>query len=450
MRVVLTDRLDAQWLQSRSLVEITECDCDCDCDCACPTDDSSISYLKTPVAYYLELTPVCNNRCPGCGNLYAAQRQALSRALDGVEWVRLIRDLSSHAYQFRLTGGEPTLHPAFAQIIQTIETVGIPFRIFSNARWSHPAQMIRLLTQNKRLEGLLISLHGPDAVTHDAFSGVPGSFAETTANIQRAVAAGLDVAASMVITTHNWHLVPETLATAQSLGVNHLVCNRLIEVQPAPLSPDQRQLRHAVRKINELRQAGLPIRFGNCIPQCFELSSSVGCMAGSTFATVDPWGRVRPCNHAPLLAGDLRSQAIGEIWNGPVMRYWRQLTPSACAACAAYSACRGGCRAQALLSEETHDPLMRQPLPAQPGAEKAPELSLYAGLRPVIQGDRRLEENQIYLVCKGRVTRVPLEYQAHVACLDGTLTLAQIKDFWGDQALDWIGDLYQRAFIDWS
>ena len=151
-------------------------------------------------------------------------------------------------------------------------------------------------------EGLLVSLHGPDASTHEAFSGVPGSFDETVTNLRRATGAGLDVATSMVITHSNWERIEETLDLVLSLGANHVVCNRFIGAPLEGVTPSQAQLRAAIATIESLRLAGKPIRFGNCIPQCFAPSSSRGCTAGSTFATIDPWGRMRPCNHAPLIA----------------------------------------------------------------------------------------------------------------------------------------------------
>ena len=97
-------------------------DCACDCQCACPTDGAPfgtpVPVLSLPVAYYLELTPGCSNRCPGCGNVYAAGRASLSAPLDGEGWCGLIGRLAATASQFKLTGGEPTLHPAFATIVR--------------------------------------------------------------------------------------------------------------------------------------------------------------------------------------------------------------------------------------------------------------------------------------------------------------------------------------------
>jgi len=279
MRLILTD--DPTDLGERSVFSDQ-----CDCDCACPVDGMPTPVLSLPVAYYLELTPACNNRCPGCGNVYA-DRVCLAPPLDGEEWCDLIAILASHARQFKVTGGEATLHPAFAEIVRAIAGHGIPFTLFTNGRWSRPGALIQLLRGLPLFEGFLVSLHGPDADTHEAFSGVPGSFAETVSNVRRAVDAGLDVAISAVIHQGNWDRIPETLDVTIGLGAHHLVCNRSIGAPVAGVTPDRAQLRAAIAAIESHRLAGHPIRFGNCIPQCFAPSSSRGCTAGSTFATVE-------------------------------------------------------------------------------------------------------------------------------------------------------------------
>ncbi len=463
---------------------------DCACDCACPTDGAAAPVLARPIAFYLELTPACNNRCPGCGNVYAAERllkapspvpgagtadKAFSRQerprdggyeplrdagyapvkdvcagppLTGDGWRALIAQLAPHTQHVKLTGGEPTLHPDFAGIVAALGEFGISFAVFTNARWPDPARVLDTLRAAPTCEGLLVSLHGPDTATHEAFSGVPGSFAETTANLRRAVSAGVDVAASLVITRHNWAHVEATLALALDLGANHVVCNRWIGPPALGLAPEPAHLRAVIAHIEALRAAGQPIRFGNCIPQCFAPSSSTGCTAGATFATIDPWGRVRPCNHAPLVAGDLRAQSLADIWHGPAMQHWRDLVPGGCAACPAFTTCHGGCRAQALLAEIDHDPLMQMPFPL-PAPE--PEVYLWEGLRPLARGERREEAGRLLLLHQGQVAVVPPELRAGLLPgLDGTRTLRHIQQNYGDAALNWIGGLAQAGLVVWQ
>jgi AdoMet-dependent heme synthase len=453
MKVILTnDPQDRGTLQIPALS-----DCDCVCDCACPVEGMQPPVLSLPVAYYLELTYACPNRCPGCGNLSAAdmgghaagERSAARPApLDGAGWRALIARLADHAQQLKITGGEPTCHPAFDEIIRAVAARELPFTLFTAARWPDPQAILDLLQETEHCEGLLISLHGPDAATHEAFTATPGAFDETVANIRRAVAAGLPVALSLVINRHNWDRISETLTLAAKLGVNHLVCNRMLGAPPDDLALSASQLRAAIATIEELRAAGHAIRFGNCIPQCFAASSSTGCTAGRTFATIDPWGRMRPCNHAPLIAGDLRTESVAAVWRGATMQRWRALIPSACESCAAFARCRGGCRAQALLTGRESDPLMRAPLT---GFRSPETLRLYAGLRPILHGQPRREPGDALLIThRGRAVGVPAELTALPAHLDGGLTLAHIAARYGQGALHWIGALHRQSFVRWA
>lgn len=449
MKVILTnDPQDRGTLQIPALS-----DCDCVCDCACPVEGMQPPALSLPLAYYLELTYACPNRCPGCGNLSAADMTGHAAAarpapLDGAGWRALIARLAAHAQQLKITGGEPTCHPAFEEIIRAVAAHALPFTLFTAARWPNPQAMLDLLQETGRCEGLLISLHGPDAAAHEAFTATPGAFEETVANIRRAVTAGLPVALSLVINRHNWDRIPEMLALAAKLGANHLVCNRMLGAPPDDLAPSAAQLRAVIATIEELRAAGRAIRFGNCIPQCFAPSSSTGCTAGRTFATIDPWGRMRPCNHAPLIAGDLRTESIAAVWRGATMQRWRAMIPPACESCAAFARCHGGCRAQALLLGRDRDPLMRAPLTTFPATQS---LRLYAGLRPVLQGQpRREDEDALLITHRGRAVGVPADLTALPAHLDGDLTLADIAAHYGEEALRWIDALHRQSFVRWA
>ena len=53
-----------------------------------------------------------------------------------------------------------------------------------------------------------------------------------------------------------------------------------------------------------------------------------------------PWCNVRPCNHAPLVCGNLLEQSIEEIWHGEAMNRWRGMIVEQCWLC--LELCTGG------------------------------------------------------------------------------------------------------------
>jgi radical SAM protein with 4Fe4S-binding SPASM domain len=400
--------------------------------------------LSLPVFYALELTADCNNACPGCGNVYDAGRGPAH--LPASRWREILDRIAPHTSRFKLTGGEPTLHPEFEAIARAVADRDRPFSVFTNARWQDPDRLLAFLAGVPQCSGLLVSLHGATAGPHDAFTGVPGSFDETAANVRRAVAAGLPVSTSTVITGCNWRQVDDIVGLSHDLGARYAVFNRHLGHSLPGIAPSPEQLRRAVRAIEGARRAApVRVRFGNCVPQCFVESSSTGCLAGIALATVDPWGNVRPCNHAPLICGNLLEESPEAIWRSePVMR-WRALLPAQCEDCGALARCHGGCRAVAMLLGLDKDPLIGQPFPRAEGAQI--EIELFEAARPLARFEARSESFGYVLVGGNSVIPVTHDAKPLLDALDGRVTLQQVQESFGEEGLSFVGSLYQRGLV---
>lgn len=305
----------------------------------------------------IEITPVCNNACPGCGNVFADARSP--QPLSAQAWHAVLDKIASTIGYLEITGGEPTLHPGFFAILEHVGTLGVPFTIFTNGRWPDPARLLDVLQRMDMFDNLLISLHGAQPATHEAFSGVAGSFDEAVENIQRATAAGLRVTSSTVLTRPSCGEIDAIVAKARRLGASGFAFQRFIGTPPAELAPDREELRRAVVKIDELAGAtGDQVRFGTPIPQCFVPNRSEICLAGIAQVTVDPWGNVRPCNHSSRVCGNLQKDSIPEILNSAAMQTFCAAIPEACRTCPHFEACQGGCRAMITDLGLAGDPLM--------------------------------------------------------------------------------------------
>jgi len=327
--------------------------------------------------FFLELTPVCNNACVCCGNVFAGDRSF--QPLSAREWYVILDKIAPAACFLEITGGEPTLHPEFGEIIQRVETLEIPFNLLTNGRWPEPDSVIDLLTKASCLNSILVSLHGASADSHEAFTGVLGSFTETVDNIRRAVDAGLSVTTSTVLTRQNRSEIESIVALGQELGTSCAAFERYIGVPFPEWEPSEVELCKAVKLIDVLGDTNghgetvksslrpsiehlsfddKPVRFGVPIPHCFVVNSSHGCRAGTAQATVDPEGNVRPCNYAPVQCGNLLAQSLEEVWQSATMEEWRGMIPDECLECLHFEECRGGCRAAAMMQALTRDPLM--------------------------------------------------------------------------------------------
>jgi radical SAM protein with 4Fe4S-binding SPASM domain len=401
--------------------------------------------LSTPIFAYIELTSRCNNHCPGCGNVFAGNRDLAPLPVDQWHWI--LRKLQPDILHLCLTGGEPTLYPEFEELLALIRELDIPFSLFTNARWHDPGRVVRLLRNSPGLAEILVSLHGSDSKSHDAFTGVVGSFQETCENIRRAVTAALSVSINTIVTRLNFDRIDEILQIGQDSGAFSITFSRYVTSCDDGLSPSHDQLISAMDAVDKQSQASTLVFSSVCIPQCFHPSSFGGCLAGVTSCTVDPWGNVRPCVFAPVLCGNLLEQTTEEIWQGEAMQHWREMIPEPCTRCVEFSRCHGGCRAAAMMRGLKQDPLMRQPvLEKEPSV--LPRVTLRNSARPVGRFTMRAEPFGYVLVRGSQVTPVTQEAKPVLEACDGRTRLEDLGERFGQEALDFIATLYLRGMIE--
>lgn len=408
--------------------------------------NTGLLILSAPVFVSLELESRCPNCCPYCGSVFAAERARPPLSLDG--WRRVLDKLQPSLHRLVLTGGEPTRHPEFEAILGLIDALNVPFAIFTNARWPHPNRLLSRLADSPCFEGFLVSLHGGTADVHEAFTHTPGSFTETVANIERTAKAGFRVTTSTVIMAFNHHRLADVANLAAGLGVERAIFNRYLGVERPGLTATPEQLRQAIQTVDQelALRLPIPVHIGNCVPQCFYRSSSEGwLLPGIAFCTVDPWGRVRPSNHASLICGDLLSQSLEEVWQSEVMWRWRRMIPAQCYECLLLEHCGGGSREVALFLDLPHDPLIGEPIREQ---EEPEPLAFYEGLRPMARFAIEPQSFGFALIRGNRVIPVAPSAKSVLDALDGTLTLREIRQQFREEALSLVGSLYRKGLIE--
>ncbi|KAF3469984.1 radical SAM protein [Streptomyces sp. Tu 3180] len=136
----------------------------------------------------LEITGRCQLTCPTL--CYA--RSGPTRSHGGMtedDWNRTIEEAADlGAEEIQLIGGEPTLHPAFARMVQRAVGAGLRVRVYSN--------LLRVRAEHWRLLAhpgarLATTYHSTVAAEHDAVTGRAGSHRATRANIAEAVRRGI-------------------------------------------------------------------------------------------------------------------------------------------------------------------------------------------------------------------------------------------------------------------
>jgi radical SAM protein with 4Fe4S-binding SPASM domain len=122
------------------------------------------------------------------------------------------------------------------------------------------------------------------------------------------------------------------------------------------LLPSVEQVRDALR-VAEAASQKLRISIACSIPiqpclidtQEFPRVGFGYCAAGTdrAYYTLDPLGNVRPCNHSPLILGNLFEHTFSELVASENLAGFVASTPIACSNCDKLRICQGGCKAAA-------------------------------------------------------------------------------------------------------
>ncbi|TSC53067.1 MAG: putative Fe-S oxidoreductase [Parcubacteria group bacterium LiPW_39] len=159
----------------------------------------------------------CNNRCKFCvqgekRNLYGNRRTS--------DLKKIIRQSAKEAQEIVFTGGEPTIHEDFLELVAEAKKAGFKdIQIQTNARRFAYKKFCEQTIAAGATE-FSPALHGPNAKIHDFLTSSPGSFEQTTRGIKNLKELGQTVITNTVITTKNYKFLPRIAKLLVSLGVD--------------------------------------------------------------------------------------------------------------------------------------------------------------------------------------------------------------------------------------
>jgi MoaA/NifB/PqqE/SkfB family radical SAM enzyme len=147
----------------------------------------------------VELANICNLHCSYCfrseDNLYNHHAEFFP-----LELLRRIIDEAREAAQItrvNFTGGEPTLHPQFSQILETVGNSDLQASFVTNG-WHFERTWPALKANRKAVSHVAFSLDGVDRETHDGWRG-NGSFDRLIRAFSRCYIAQLPFAIKIVV-----------------------------------------------------------------------------------------------------------------------------------------------------------------------------------------------------------------------------------------------------------
>jgi radical SAM protein with 4Fe4S-binding SPASM domain len=397
----------------------------------------------SPIAYSLELTYACKHKCPGCANKWNNDH-----ARHMVFWKRILNCISppDHRHQYaeiiRVTGGEPTLHHQFTEIIQYIDQLNIPHALFTSGRWAYPRHVIDCYQSCNNFTGMLISLHGHTKNSHQQFVQANEShiFSEVCNTIEQVAKSGLTVFTNTVLTRFNCAHVDEIIQLSKDLGAECAVFNRFIGECPE-IQPSVKQLKHALEQIKAYDRS--TCHLGNCIPQCFESDLSDPPCAGFEHCAISPEGWIRPDNLTAQVFGNIFEASIEDIWQSERARAYRLVCHPDCLQCAELMNCRGGERSEIIEYGLKQDRLMTSRF-------KSPIkqcITLDPAWHPLPLFRIRKHTDGLILTRYNLSLPVDNRMRPILDAMNGQNTIHALQQNFGDNVIDVIGILAQKGFL---
>ena len=265
------------------------------------------------------LTRHCNLRCPHCIRDDVTEVRAIP--LDLIE--RIVdeaRELFGTVV-CSFTGGEPTIHPQWNELIEALAVRNIPWKLVTNG-W-HMRRIMPSIDRHPPA-AVRVSLSGATEAVHDAERG-RGSFRRVQMAVALLTSRRVPTGLSIVIDKRDRHQIREAANLAESLGCNWI---SFILPQPVPQSADRDsdlppEEWYVVRdEINSLaREAGRMTAISLDYGAPFDGEETVCDTMELKRIYVDPDGRVSLCCqlsdygfNIEDVTGDLTKSSLGEVY----------------------------------------------------------------------------------------------------------------------------------------
>jgi len=309
----------------------------------------------------LELTARCNHACPHCYNAWKNPGQKSPGELHTEAWLALIDRLLEQGdiRLLTLTGGEPLLRTDLPEICAHIHGRGVGSNLVCNGSLLTAERIAALAPHGIRSWELPLLAGSADP--HDRLSGSVGAFHRVTAAVAELKLAHQNVVLVFVAMRPNLDQLERVVELAVALGADGLMFNRFNpggeggrHVPALQASPAE--LQRALDRLEALSERwALPVACSIAMPPCLldrDRYQRLGfgfCAVGTerAYYTVDPVGRLRPCNHSPTVLGDLRRSSLRELLDSPALAEFASARPGICGGCRLERSCQGGCKAAA-------------------------------------------------------------------------------------------------------
>jgi radical SAM protein with 4Fe4S-binding SPASM domain len=323
---------------------------------------SPLVTARVPDKLTIIVTHRCNQSCEFCfdaSNILCASKASDMdmTTLDAVlEAIRAGVDDPAE-FNVTLSGGEPTVHPRFLDIVARVSEAGFPVTILTNGqRFADRRLLEEVLKHN--IWNLQFSIEGASAEVHDRRVGSPGAFDRLVQAIENAKSLGVRFITNSTMTATSIEEMYRLIDFLDELGVPKMnIGNTLPECAgrnwrvmmeyPTVVELAEHLTLYALTK-------RIPFSFITPLPLCLkegrQISNPSVCSAGRYSLVVEPDGRLKPCSTCSGFDEALpRIQQLGSYreayarMDPLVAEYVNADLPEVCRGCSRFAECKGAC-----------------------------------------------------------------------------------------------------------
>jgi MoaA/NifB/PqqE/SkfB family radical SAM enzyme len=212
------------------------------------------------------------------------------------------------------TGGDPLKRPDLFTLLRKSVALGLRTSIRASATPLLTREAVQKF-EDAGVERMAIGLDGWDALSHDEYRGVPGTFACSMRALEAAREIGLDTQVQTTVTGANQHRLAEIAALVEQ-----------VKARAWSLTLAGDELEKIFRNIYEISQwASFDIRTEDVRYQTFlnrrltqlgEVAESAppGVSEGRGFVFISHTGEIHPSGFLPVSAGNVRYDSLAEVY----------------------------------------------------------------------------------------------------------------------------------------
>jgi AdoMet-dependent heme synthase len=339
-----------------------------------------MNFDQAPLIVIWETTQACDLACAHCRASAAPLRNRAELTTD--EGYRLLDEIGEFGTPLMVfTGGDPLKRPDLSLLLRRSVALGLRTNVSPSATPLLTRQAIQEF-KDCGITRMAISLDGPNALSHDEFRGVAGTYDRAVEALEHARLIGLETQLQTTVTRRNMHSLDQIaqlaalvevrmwsvfflVVTGRALAGDDLtaeeyeqVFEKLYEIsQWAPFDVKTTEAMHYRRYLAQ-RNKEKAVPAGQAQRTVWR---TAGVSDGRGFIFISHTGEIYPSGFLPLSAGNVRRDSLVDVYrNSSLFRILRDPAGrhGKCGNCEYCKIC-GGSRARAYAA--TGDYLAQDP-----------------------------------------------------------------------------------------